>query len=152
MEVKRKSGLSECPLCGNEAVYVYYRGGVFVKCPYCECMVAKQISTTTKDILPFDDEAEAAKVWNKRNGMEVEPKAVRKHGSQPGDVLAARDRRAVKIAKVIKSREGEIVSVSEISEETGIKKSVVSNSMFYVKKMYPQVTAKRGVSGYRWEK
>lgn len=152
MEVKRKSGLSECPLCGNEAVYVYYRGGVFVKCPYCECMVAKQISTTTKDILPFDDEAEAAKVWNKRNGMEVEPKAVRKRGSQPGDVLAARDRRAVKIAKVIKSREGEIVSVSEISEETGIKKSVVSNSMFYVKKMYPQVTAKRGVSGYRWEK
>lgn len=114
--------------------------------------MAKQISTTTKDMLPFDDEAEAAKVWNKRNGMEVEPKAVRKCGSQPGDVLAARDRRAAKIAKVIKSREGEIVSVSEISEETGIKKSVVSNSMFYVKKMYPQVTAKRGASGYRWEK
>lgn len=151
MEVKRKSGLSECPLCGNEAVYVYYRGGVFVKCPCCECMVAKQISTTTKDVLPFESEEAAAKVWNKRNGMEVEPKAVRKRGSQPGDVLKARDRRVAKIAKVIKSREGEFISVSEISEETGIKKSVVSNSMFYVKKMYPQVTAKRGASGYRWE-
>lgn len=150
MRVERRSGLAACPLCGNEAVFVHYGGGVFVKCSCCECMVAKQISVATEDILPFKDEDDAIKVWNRRNGKTVEPRFMQDKAT-PGDILKARDARADRIAMAIKSRKGEYVTVKEIVEITGIRKSIICNTMHYIKTKYPNISARQGLAGYIWK-
>ena len=148
MEVKRKKGLAACPLCNNEAVFVNYLGGVFIKCSCCECMVAKQISVTTETILPFKDEEEAIKVWNRRNGRTVEAKYMMDKAT-PQEVLAERDSRVKKIVAALQRRGR--ATASELSDETGIRRSVINNTMAYIKKMYPQVKSKHGITGYWWE-
>ena len=148
MEVKRKKGLAACPLCNNEAVFVNYLGGVFIKCSCCECMVAKQISVTTETILPFKDEEEAIKVWNRRNGRTVEAKYMMDKAT-PQEVLAQRDMRVEKIVTALKLRKR--ATLTELADETGIKRSVINNTMAYIKKLYPQVKSKHGITGYWWE-
>lgn len=150
MEVRRKKGLATCPLCNNDAVYVYYKGGVFVKCTCCECMIAKQISVTTENILPFETEEEATKVWNRRGGFTAEAKRMPGR-STPEEILKARDLRVEKIVRILKIRKNEYVTVQEIADETGITHQVIRNSMHYIKKIYPQVKARKGLPGYSWE-
>lgn len=150
MTVHRKKGLAACPLCDNEAVFVEYHGGVFVKCSCCECMVAKQISITTENILPFETEEEAIKVWNRRNGVEVEAKNMVDKMSAT-DMLALRNKRVIKIINAIQKGRGDYVLVSEITEDTGLKKSIVNNTMQYIKKHYPNVKSTPGKAGYYWE-
>ena len=148
MVVERKKGLAPCPLCDNEAVFVHYLGGVFIKCSCCECMVAKQISVTTETILPFRDEEEALKVWNRRNGEMAEPKYMMDKAT-PEEVMRARDERVRKIVAVLKRRGR--ATPQELAEETGIHKSTINNTMAYIKKKYPQVKSKHGLPGYWWE-
>ena len=150
MEVHRKKGLAPCPLCDSEAVFVNYGGGVFVKCSCCECMIARQISVTTQTILPFENEEQAIKVWNKRCGLEVDAR-YHESSATPIEVLQARDRRVERILNVLKKRKGQWVTTAEITEETGFRKTLIGNTMQYIKKKYPQVKSRHGYPGYCWE-
>lgn len=150
MVVERKRGLAPCPLCDNEAVFVHYLGGVFIKCTCCECMVAKQISTTTETILPFQTEEEAKKVWNRRNGVMEKPKYMMDKAT-PQEILAKRDKRVQKILAVLKNRKGEYVLMQDIMDGTGLTRSVINNTIQYMKKKYPEIKTKHGSPGYCWE-
>lgn len=148
MEVHRKRGLAPCPICDGDAVFVEYGGGYFIKCSWCECMIARQISVTTETILPFETEEQAAKVWNRRKGVEVAPKPMSGMTSME-DVLKARNERCIKIVNAIGKQRGERITVGEIAADIGLTKPIVTNMMPYVKSKYPQVKADN--MGYYWE-
>lgn len=149
--VKRKGALKRCPLCGNEAVIVLYNGGYFVKCTFCECMVAKQISVVTETILPYDNEEDAVKKWNERQGDLPSSKWHCSSTDTAEMILQRREDRADAIAKMIRKGSGDMVYIPEIMEATGMGRSAVENNMRYTKKKYPQIKSVKGKRGYYWE-
>lgn len=145
MVAHRNGNLAACPFCRSEAVFIEYGGGVFVKCSCCECMVAKQISVISENILPFETEEEALKVWNKRNGREV---CARRDTT--GNRAAVLAERALMIAHVLSAKKGAWISVREISDKTGLTVNQVSNIMTFVKSKYPKIKSRHGMGGYIW--
>ena len=150
MDIQRKRGLAPCPLCGGDAVFVRYKRGVFVKCSWCELMIAKQISVTTEDILPFNTAEDAIKVWNRRNGETVAPAEMSGMNAIDG-IRKNRDARVQRIMQSIRRGDGAFVTVEQIARDAGLSKSMVNNSMQYVKKKYPQIKSRQGYAGYYWE-
>lgn len=148
--VQRKKGLNDCPLCGNEAIYIRYKNGYFVKCTCCECMVALQISVITETIIPFETMEDAAKAWNKREGSTKSANIINAR-TQPDLILQRRAWRAERIAESIKKGCGDFVKISQIVEDTKIPRSTVMNMMKFVRKDYPEVKSQSGKSGYYWE-
>lgn len=145
----RRKGLKDCPLCGNEAIFIKYSDGYFIKCTCCECMVALQISVSTENIIPFETMEDAAKVWNKRRHSTREANMINARET-PELVLKRRAWRANRIAESIEKAGGDNVFVSEISQDTGIAVSTIKNIMKFVKKEYPQIKSTSGRAGYYW--
>lgn len=150
-ETKRKSALKRCPFCGNEAVMVKYNDGWFVKCTFCECMIAEQISVVTETIIPFENEQLAIRRWNERKGE----LAIANWSSNSADdaetILRKREDRADAIASIIKKGCGDVVYVAEIMSQTGMSRSTVENNMKYAKTKYPAIKSRAGHKGYFWE-
>lgn len=149
MAAENKGGLERCPFCGNEPVLIRYQDGVFIKCTFCECMIAKQISVITETILPFDSKDDAVAAWNRRK-QKARSWRSNKNDS-PDEILMRRNDRADAIAEVIKGAYGDIVYVSEIMEETGMSRSTVLNNMRYAKTRHTEIKSHKGKRGYFWE-
>lgn len=145
-EAERGSGLSPCK-CGNEAIYIKYDGGWFVKCTCCETMQAKQISVITQTIIPFDSKEEAKKAWNKRSIPTLEGFNAKEN---PELVIKRRNYRAGLIANSIKNA-GKPITAAEIAADTGLSVNVIRNHMYYVKDKYPMIKLEKGNKGYYWE-
>lgn len=145
----RGADLMPCHCGSNDVVYVSYKGGWFVKCLWCECMVAKQISVVTETILPFETREDAAKVWNKRAAPTTDLRKFERKVS-PEDIIKMRNARAKAIAKSIRNAGGAVVSRRDIASDVGLSTTTIANMMHYVKKAYPNVkTVDR--TGYFWE-
>lgn len=146
---KRHSGLQPCSKCGNEAIFVSYDNGWFVKCTCCEMMLAKQISVVTETIIPFDTMKDAAEVWNKRRDVALKDEELNP-AIDPDLVIKRRNYRAGLIVESLKNADG-LMTAADIAEETGLSLFVVRNHMTYVKNTYPQVKVSPGKKGYYWD-
>ena len=149
-DARRSGKLAPCPFCNNDATFINYRGGFLVKCPVCDCMKALQISVVYGTIVPFKTEEDAIKSWNKRLGVMEHGRALMPDGTTVG-ILAARDKRARLIIDCFERRKGEVLHCKSIAEDTGIKSSVVNNTMNYVKKICPNIVSLKNHGGYAWK-
>lgn len=146
--VMRRQGLNLCR-CGNDAVYVSYKGGWFVKCTCCETMMARQISIVTETIIPFETMEEAREAWNKSNVEYADLRATH-IALTPEQVVERQHARIKAIAEDIKKHEGEIISSKDIARDLRLSHSVIVNHMRKVKERYPQVKS-REKYGYYWK-
>ena len=148
-DVFRSGALAPCPFCDNDVTFVKYNDGLIIKCPVCDCMMARQISISSKVIVPFKDEEQGAKAWNNRLGVTEHGRAF--SGSVAPRILSLREQRVRKIVDCIKRRKGEIVHAKEIASDVGLTDRQVSNLMHYIKRKYPEVQNIEGKLGYTWK-
>lgn len=146
----RKRGLNLCK-CGNDAVFIAYKGGWFVKCTCCELMIAKQISVVTETIIPFETQEEATKAWNKSNPNKIDLRTTTSANIYSESQLKEiRDARINMIAEAIRKEGGDVITTRDIASDIGLSFNIVNNNMQLVKRTYPQVQTSHK-RGYYWK-